>query len=256
MSGLESEQLDELEERVAVLLGDPWNNGTGRPKELTLREAIIVSSGYARQNIIEDVWAEIFDTSQPTISRIINEITPLIEKATAEFRPSADEAKAAIRGQSVLVDGFLAPCWSWHDAPDLWSGKHKTTGFNSQVISNLAGDVVFVSEPITGHNHDMTALSETETGEVITAAFSAIGDKGYQGSGYITPIKKPEIRELLGWEKEFNADVSSLRAPVERAIAHIKSWRILHTDYRRPLRTYLTSFRAAIGLYFFKLTYE
>ena len=48
----------------------------------------------------------------------------------------------------------------------------------------------------------------------------------------------------------FNADVSSLRAPVERAIAHIKSWRILHTDYRRPLATYLTSFRAAIGLYF------
>src|ERR1700733_2466057 len=138
----------------------------------------------------------------------------------------------------------------------LETAKHKTTGFNSQVISNLAGDVVFVSEPITGHNHDMTALSETETGEVITAAFSAIGDKGYQGSGYITPIKKPEIRELLGWEKEFNADVSSLRAPVERAIAHIKSWRILHTDYRRPLRTYLTSFRAAIGLYFFKLTYE
>ena len=102
----------------------------------------------------------------------------------------------------------------------------------------------------------MTALSETEAAEVIAAAFSGVGDKGYQGSGYITPIKKPQFRELLEWEKEFNADVSRLRAPVERAIAHIKSWRILHTDYRRPLRTYLTSFRAAIGLYFFKLAYE
>jgi hypothetical protein len=51
-------------------------------------------------------------------------------------------------------------------------------------------------------------------------------------------------------------DVSRLRAPVERAIAHIKSWRILHTDYRRPLGSYLTSFRAAIGLYFFKLSFE
>jgi transposase len=96
----------------------------------------------------------------------------------------------------------------------------------------------------------------TETTEVIAAAFSSIGDKGYQGSGYITPIKKTRSRELLQWEKEFNADVSRLRAPVERAIAHIKSWRILHTDYRRPLRTYLTSFRAAIGLYFFKLACE
>ncbi len=256
MSGLDSEQLDELEERVAALLESPWDSGTCRPRELTLREAIIVSSGYARQNIIEDVWAEIFDTSQPTISRIITKITPLIEKATAEFRPAAECAKAAARGQTVLVDGFLAPCWSWRGAPDLWSGKHKTTGFNSQVVSDLAGDVIFVSEPVTGHNHDMTALSETETAEVIAAAFSGIGDKGYQGSGYITPIKKPQCRELLEWEKAFNADVSRLRAPVERAIAHIKSWRILHTDYRRPLRTYLTSFRAAIGLYFFKLAYE
>jgi transposase len=256
MSGLDSEQLDELEERVAALLDNPWDSGIGRPRELTLREAIIVSSGYTRQNIIEDVWAEIFDTSQPTISRIITEITPLIEKATSEFRPAAERAKAAVRGQTVLVDGFLAPCWSWHGAPDLWSGKHKTTGFNGQVISNLAGEVIFVSEPVTGHNHDMTALSETETAEVIAAAFSGIGDKGYQGSGYITPIKKPQYRELLEWEKQFNADVSHLRAPVERAIAHIKSWRILHTDYRRPLRTYLTSFRAAIGLYFFKLAYE
>jgi hypothetical protein len=256
MSGLDAEQLDELELRVADILERPWDSATGRPKELTLREAIIVASGYARQNIIEDVWAEIFDISQPSVSRIITEITPLIEKATAEFRPEPEEAKAAARGQTVLVDGFLAPCWSWRGIPGLWSGKHKTTGFNSQVISTLSGDVIFVSEPLTGHNHDMTVLGETETAEIIAEAFSGIGDKGYQGSGYITPIKKPQYRDLLEWEEEFNADVSRLRAPVERAIAHIKSWRILHTDYRRPLRTYVTSFKAAIGLYFFKLAFE
>ena len=256
MSGLDSGQLDELVLRVAEMLEIPWKNATGRPRELTLREAIIIASGYTRQNIIQDVWAEIFDISQPGVSRIITEITPLIEKATAEFRPDAEEAKAAARGQTVLVDGFLAPCWSWREIPGLWSGKHKTTGFNSQVISNLEGDVIFVSEPLTGHNHDMTALSETKTAEIIAEAFSGIGDKGYQGSGYITPIKKPQYGDLLEWEKKFNADVSRLRAPVERAIAHIKSWRILHTDYRRPLATYLTSFRAAIGLYFFKLSFE
>ena len=26
-----------------------------------------------------------------------------------------------------------------------------------------AGRLIFVSEPVTGHNHDMTALAETET---------------------------------------------------------------------------------------------
>ena len=113
-----------------------------------------------------------------------------------------------------------------------------------------------MSEPITGHNHDMTALAETETADIIAAAYSGIGDKGYQGSDFITPFKKPQGGELLDWQKEFKFEVNRLRAPVERAIAHLKSWRILHTDYRRPLRTYVTSYRAAVGLYFFKLNFE
>ena len=102
----------------------------------------------------------------------------------------------------------------------------------------------------------MTALAETETADIMAAAFSGIGDKGYQGSGFITPFKKPQGGELLDWQKEFNAQVNRLRAPVERAIAHLKSWRILHTDYRRPLRTYATSYQAAVGLYFFKLNFR
>ena len=257
MSGLDAEQFDELVLRIEEQLDDPWDKGIGRPKGLTLRQAVVIACGYMRQNIIQHVWAEIFDTSQSVISGIVKKFTPLIEAATEEDRPTAEEAReAAAREQTVLVDGFLAPTWSWRDTPELWSGKHKTTGFNGQAIATLRGDLIFVSEPVTGHNHDMTALAETETADVMAAAFSGIGDKGYQGSGYITPIKKPQHRELLTWEKEFNAEVSRLRAPVERAIAHLKSWRILHADYRRPLRTYATSYRAAVGLYFFKLNFE
>jgi hypothetical protein len=38
MSGLDEEQLDELENRVAGLLEEPWAKGEGRPRELTLRQ--------------------------------------------------------------------------------------------------------------------------------------------------------------------------------------------------------------------------
>lgn len=61
ISGLDEEQLDELECRVAELLEEPWDKDEGRPRELTLREALVVTCGYLRQNIIEDVWADIFD---------------------------------------------------------------------------------------------------------------------------------------------------------------------------------------------------
>ena len=88
MSGLDEEQLGELENRVAGLLEEPWDKGEGRPRELTLREALIVTCGYTRQNIIEDVWADIFDVDQSTISRYITFLTPFVEEATEEDRPT------------------------------------------------------------------------------------------------------------------------------------------------------------------------
>ena len=59
-----------------------------------------MACGYARNNIIEEIWAEIFDVDQSTISRYITFLTPLIDQATAEFRPSAEEAAEATREQS------------------------------------------------------------------------------------------------------------------------------------------------------------
>ena len=56
MSGLDEEQLSELECRVSELLEEPWDKEEGRPRELSLREALVVTCGYMRQNIIEDVW--------------------------------------------------------------------------------------------------------------------------------------------------------------------------------------------------------
>ena len=105
MSGLGEEQLDELEERVSELLEKPWDKDRGRPREITFREALVITCGYIRQNIIEDVWADIFDVDQSTISRIITFLTPLVEQATAGFRPAPEEAAEATRGTVALVDG-------------------------------------------------------------------------------------------------------------------------------------------------------
>ena len=89
MSGLDEEQLDELEYRVAGMLQESWDKGRGRPRELTLREALVVTCGYLWQNIIEEVWADIFGVDQSTVSRIITFLTPLAEEAT-EGGPAHD----------------------------------------------------------------------------------------------------------------------------------------------------------------------
>jgi hypothetical protein len=253
MSGLDSAQLDELEQIVSELLEEPWDKQEGRPRELSLREALIVTCGYLRQNIIEDVWAEIFGVAQSTISRYITFLTPFVEKATEEHRPTAEDAAEATRGAIALVDGTLWPCWSWDGERELWSGKYKTTGHGSLIVVNLEGRITFVSEPVTGNQHDMAKLKGSTVEKILKKAGGVFGDKGFIGTDYITtPIRKPECRELLQWEHEWNNQVSSFRAPVERAVATLKTWRILFTDYRRPLKTFRSSFCAAIGLYFLK----
>ena len=252
---MNAEQLDELEERISELLAAPWDKGVGRPKSLSLREAIVVALMYARQNMIEEVIADVFGVSQGTISGVITTFTPLIAKATEEFRPGADEAKLATRGRIVLADGTLWPCWSWESAPELWAGKYKTTGHGSLIVSDEFGGIIFVSDPVSGREHDMSKL-EGAVKEVLELAGSVVADKGFQGSGYITPVKKPADRDLYLREHQYNNQVSSIRSPIERAVAHLKTWKILFTDYRRPLHTFLDSFHAAIGLYFFELSFR
>jgi hypothetical protein len=253
MSGLSKEQISELERRVTKLLTEPWDKGNGRPHGLTFREALIVTCGYMRQNITEEVWADIFGVAQSTISRYITLLTPLVEKATKRDRPTKAAAARAVRGMIALIDGSLWPCWSWKGKKKLWSGKHKTTGHGSLVITNLQGRVIFVSDPVTGNRHDMGKLKGSVAEKLLKKAAGAFGDKGFIGTDYITtPIRKPKSRKLLDWEKEWNRQVSSFRAPVERAVADLKVWRALFTDYRRPLDTFETTFRAATGLYFFK----
>jgi len=96
---------------------------------------------------------------------------------------------------------------------------------------------------------------EGEVKEILDLTGSVIADKGFQGSGYVTPTKKPKDRELYTREHEYNNQVSSIRAPIERAVAHLKTWKVLFTDYRRALNTFLDSFRSVIGLYFFELSF-
>jgi hypothetical protein len=229
-----------------------WRNPQGRPRALTLGQAVKATTMYFKNNITQELIAELLDVSQPTISRVIAELEPIIADVLACWVLDPTEAT---RGRVTLVDGTLAPCWSWADAPELWSGKHKTTGYNHQIASGLDGRLTYVSGPLPGSVHDARAIAETKLVDLIDSA-NSVGDKGYLGTGLLTPFRKPPGGELLPWQKEFNKQVNALRAPVERAIANLKTWRILHTDYRRPRDSYPTAFNAVRALHFFRLAYE
>ena len=58
---------------------------------------------------------------------------------------------------------------------------------------------------------------------------------------------------MLDWQKEFNTQVNRLRYVIEQVIANFKTWRITHTDYRRPIGTFSTTISAVIALHFYKI---
>ncbi|WP_131770443.1 transposase family protein [Candidatus Protofrankia californiensis] len=252
---MDEEQFDELVTRVEELLSEPWNKPKGRKRKLSLADAVAITVSYLRQDSIQEILAERWGVSQERVSEMVTYLTPLIEKAMDEFISTEEDAAESVRDRVCLLDGSLGPCWSWQEHDELWTRKHGTTGHNFQVVTDLGGEVRFISDPVPGSVHDSVAITQTPVARILENSGGTIADKGYQGCGYVTPRKKPKGGELSIGDKRENRNISRLRAPVERAMAHIKSWRILHTDYRRPLRTYLTSFRAAIGLFFFCLDF-
>lgn len=249
-TGLDSEQLHDLVELVRQRVD--WSNDRGRPKATGLLKAVVIAVAYLRQNIVQAVLGEYFEVSQSTVSRIITKLTPIVADVLDGFIPNATEAT---QGRVVLVDGTLAPCWSWAGHRELYSGKHKTTGHSLQVLADLGGDITYISRPKVGSMHDAEAFRQTGLAEILDLS-NTIGDKGYIGVGVDTPTRKPIGCELAESQKEENRGINSLRAAVERAIAHVKNWRVLHTDYRRPLRTVADTIDAVVGLIFFKQAYE
>ena len=117
------------------------------------------------------------------------------------------------------------------------------------VLLSFAVPLAVVANTATPPVDQLTAA------QIVEKSGGGFGDKGYQGTGLVTPKKKPEGGELTMSDKEYNSQISSLRAPVERLVAHFENWKIFHADYRRPYRTYLDAFDAARGLFFFSITW-
>jgi hypothetical protein len=122
---------------------------------------------------------------------------------------------------------------------------------NVQVVCTIDGCLAWISDPLPGSRHDSYCLGESGVLAALDPRMWA-GDKGYVGNNMITPFKKPAGGELLDWQKEVNTQVNKIRYVIEQVIANFKTWRIMHTDYRRPIETFPTTISAVIGLHFYK----
>ncbi len=252
-TGLTREQVEDVAADVAAR--HPGLAITARSRggnqALTFFRRVHLAICYLRLNTCQAALGDFFATSQSTVSRVVDTFTAAIVDALGHLVPTGDDLDPA---EQLIVDGTLLPCWSWRDHHELYSGKHRTTGHNVQVAVRANGTLMWVSDPLPGSTHDSRALRESGVLETIPegALWSYIGDKGYLGLGMLTPQRKPYLGELTDNEKENNKTINSTRVIVEQSIANLKTWRILHTDYRRPLHTFAKTLTAVLALEFYR----
>lgn len=255
MTGLADGQLVELTARVQKIVGGM--NSAGRPYALGLFRSVAMVVALMRKNVTQEFAGAIFGVSQPTVSRRWDLLRPAIGEALVAFVP--DPAEVVGKG-TALVDGTVCPTWDWQAIPDLFSGKAGYPGMNVQVATSLDGQLAAIgTEPVHGARHDAHGYAASGLAEAL-ADIHTVADLGYIGVDGIdlTPIRKPQGGELYESQTDFNTQLSAIRAAVEHAIAHLKTWRMLSEEggrYRCPIHKYASMLKAITGLFFFS-TYE
>lgn len=234
MAGLCPEQADQLVADVYAAGGiDPARRRVVGPYRTVLMVLI-----YLRQNLPQALIAELFGCSQPTVSRWIGRLAPLI---TTVLSPAADHRADRELRSTVRVDGFLAPVGDRrHDTftAGMYSGKRHRCGFNIQVVGSAYGRLALVGDPQPGAMHDAKAWRQSGLAARLAGRLYRDGgpggfaDTAYRGTGLTTPRPKTPGHGRTTSETDFNRAVASRRANVERVIAHLKNWKLLATGYR------------------------
>ncbi|WP_374251210.1 transposase family protein [Micromonospora sp. R77] len=107
-----------------------------------------------------------------------------------------------------------------------------SSNVNVQVIADAAGRLVWASPALPGSVHDLTAARTHGIIEALSRAdVMTFADKGCQGArGSVrTPFKRHRFRPKLSRrQKTVNRAHARIRARGERAIATLKTWKILN----------------------------
>jgi hypothetical protein len=105
----------------------------------------------------------------------------LLAARSPKLHQALDQAKDA--GHAYLViDGTLIPIDRVVADRPFYSGKHRKHGMNLQVIASPDGDIVWVSGPLPGAVHDLTAARIWGiVRELAASGLVVLGDKGYLG---------------------------------------------------------------------------
>lgn len=236
MTGLSRDQVAGLVSLVRDRIGGRFPV-RGR-RRLGLYRSVVAVLLHLRHNLSQTVVGELFGCSQPTVSRLVTLLRPIVIEVLV---PVADQVQQRELRSTTRVDGFVVPTGDHRLTAykqQMWSHKNHMVGQNVQVVSSRDGRLVLTGDCVPGATHDAEAWRTSGLADRFSGRLHAdggpgvIGDLAYIGTGVLTGYKRTNGRALSTSEREFNRSINSWRAAVERAIAHLCNWKILNTGYR------------------------
>lgn len=139
----------------------------------------------------------------------------------------------------VLLDGTLVECDRVGDSGADHSAKHRRHGVNEQVVTNSAGETLWISPALPGRTHDLTAARTHKIVRICERqGVPILADPAYTGAGpwVTTGLKRPPGGELTPTQRTVNRALAQTRAPVERGMARLKCWQIFRRSRVSPNR--------------------
>jgi len=253
MTGLRPGQLTELAARAAAAIGDVVKPGGG-PAVTGPYKSVAMVVALMRTNLTQEVAGGIFGCSQATVSRRWDLLRPAIGQVLASCVPDPRQIPG---GGTALADGTIAPTRDRAAIPDLFPGKAGYPGMNLQIAATPGGRVAATGAvPVHGARHDAHAFQASGLKNLPAAA-----DPGYTGVDgiAIVPFRTPPGGRLHDSQAASSKEPSGIRAAAERAVASVKTWRMLSEEggrYRAPISKYGEMLAAVTGLFFFSNYYD
>lgn len=248
--------------QTSELIARAWQVHDGRPPAeranftMPFGRAVVMVLIMARHNLRQPMTADLYETSQPTVSRIWRYLIALLGQVTALDRKHLVEA---LKIGVVLIDGTPIPTGNRAGTGTTnFNGKHRKQALNIQVAARLGGALVAVSVPVRGSRHDSRALEEVGWAEQISTAragnelLAVFADSAYVKHTKLAPRPKKKDVPRTEADREWNRKIASMRAPVERTIALLKQWKILSTGYRGRLSELPSVIHAITNLEFYR----